>query len=63
MIIYFEEIAYISEIFVELGIEKIRLTGGEPLLRKDLEKLIEKLSQLKNQNRNPVIRDQKSRIL
>ncbi|MBX7174132.1 MAG: GTP 3',8-cyclase MoaA [Pyrinomonadaceae bacterium] len=48
-ILTFEEISYISEIFVELGIEKIRLTGGEPLLRKDLEKLIEKLSKLKNQ--------------
>lgn len=46
-ILTFEEIAYISEIFVELGIEKIRLTGGEPLLRKDLEKLIEKISVLK----------------
>src|SRR4051812_37758950 len=35
----FEEIAYVAEIFVSLGIEKIRLTGGEPLLRKDIAKL------------------------
>lgn len=47
-ILTFEELTYISEIFVELGIEKIRLTGGEPLLRKDIEKLIENLSKLKN---------------
>jgi cyclic pyranopterin phosphate synthase len=46
-ILTFEEIIYLSEIFVGLGIEKIRLTGGEPLLRKDLETLIEKLAKLK----------------
>lgn len=46
-ILTFEEIAYISEAFVSLGIEKIRLTGGEPLLRKDITKLVEKLSTLK----------------
>jgi GTP 3',8-cyclase len=46
-ILTFEEIAYISEIFVSLGIEKIRLTGGEPLLRKNIEKLIEAISRLK----------------
>ena len=34
-ILSFEEIVYLSEIFVEMGIEKIRLTGGEPLLRKN----------------------------
>lgn len=43
----FEEIAYISEIFVSLGIEKIRLTGGEPLLRKDIDKLVVQLARLK----------------
>ncbi len=43
----YEEITYISDIFVSLGIEKIRLTGGEPLLRKNLEKLVENLSHLK----------------
>lgn len=46
-ILTFEEIVYISEIFVSLGIEKIRLTGGEPMLRKDIEKLIASLSKLK----------------
>lgn len=43
-ILTFEEIEAICEIFVDLGIEKIRLTGGEPLLRKDVEKLVEKLA-------------------
>jgi GTP 3',8-cyclase len=46
-ILTFEEIAYISEIFVSLGIEKIRLTGGEPILRKNLPDLVRKLSNLK----------------
>jgi cyclic pyranopterin phosphate synthase len=46
-ILTFEEIARICEIFVSLGVEKIRLTGGEPLIRKDVEKLVEKLSELK----------------
>lgn len=46
-ILTFEEIEYISEIFVSLGIEKIRLTGGEPLLRKDLSDLARKLARLK----------------
>ena len=49
-ILTFEEIAELCGIFVSLGIEKIRLTGGEPLLRKDVEKLVEKLSKLKIQD-------------
>lgn len=43
----YEEIAYVCEIFVELGIEKIRLTGGEPMMRRDIETIIAKLSRLK----------------
>ena len=43
----FEEITYIAEIFVSLGIEKIRLTGGEPMLRRNIESLVAKLAQLK----------------
>ena len=43
-ILTFEEIERICEIFAGLGIEKIRLTGGEPLLRKDVEILVEKIS-------------------
>ncbi|HEX8289619.1 MAG TPA: GTP 3',8-cyclase MoaA [Pyrinomonadaceae bacterium] len=46
-ILTFEEIEYIGEIFVSLGIEKIRLTGGEPMLRRNIEDLIGKLARLK----------------
>jgi cyclic pyranopterin phosphate synthase len=47
-ILTYEELEFVCEIFVSLGIEKIRLTGGEPLLRKDIEILVEKLAHLKN---------------
>ncbi len=43
----YEEIEYVCDIFVSLGIEKIRLTGGEPMMRRDIETIIEKLSLLK----------------
>jgi cyclic pyranopterin phosphate synthase len=43
----YEEIEYACDIFVALGIEKIRLTGGEPMLRRDIETLIRKLAALK----------------
>ena len=43
----YEEIEYVCDIFVELGIEKIRLTGGEPMMRRDIEQIIFKLAQLK----------------
>ena len=44
----YEEIQYVCDIFVSLGIEKIRLTGGEPMMRRDIETIIEKLAQFKN---------------
>ncbi|CAN5709010.1 GTP 3',8-cyclase MoaA [soil metagenome] len=40
----FEEIERVARIFVELGVNKIRLTGGEPLVRRDIERLIEMLA-------------------
>ncbi|MFN2455820.1 MAG: GTP 3',8-cyclase MoaA [Pyrinomonadaceae bacterium] len=43
----YEEIEYVCEIFVSLGIEKIRLTGGEPMMRRDIETIISKLARLK----------------
>lgn len=43
----YEEIEYVCDIFVSLGIEKIRLTGGEPMMRRDIETIIAKLSKLK----------------
>jgi len=43
----YEEIDYVCDILVSLGIEKIRLTGGEPMLRRDIETIIRKLTRLK----------------
>jgi GTP 3',8-cyclase len=40
----FEEIAAIVDVFTPLGVDRVRITGGEPLLRRDLPVLIEKLS-------------------
>ena len=45
-ILTFEEIERLVRIFVALGVQKIRLTGGEPLVRRDLERLVEKLAQI-----------------
>lgn len=42
----FEEIARLARVFVAQGVEKIRLTGGEPLLRRDLERLVGMLAPL-----------------
>jgi GTP 3',8-cyclase len=39
----FEEIERVTRVAVPLGIDKVRLTGGEPLVRRDLPKLVEKL--------------------
>jgi cyclic pyranopterin phosphate synthase len=41
----FEEIARLARLFAALGVRKLRLTGGEPLLRRDLEKLVGLLAQ------------------
>lgn len=49
-----EEIARIAESFVHLGVRKIRLTGGEPLLRRGIEQLIEKLASLRTNDAKPV---------
>lgn len=46
-ILTFEEIERIARVFVSLGIEKIRLTGGEPLIRRDVPQLVAKLAALK----------------
>lgn len=42
----FDEIERLAAIFVELGVKKIRVTGGEPLLRRDIDVLLQKLSKL-----------------
>ncbi len=43
-ILTFEEIARLARIFVDLGVNKLRITGGEPLLRTDLPKLVSLLA-------------------
>jgi cyclic pyranopterin phosphate synthase len=43
----FEEIARVARLFVAHGVRKIRLTGGEPLLRRDLERLVAMLAELR----------------
>ncbi len=45
-ILSFEEIERLAAVLASLGIEKVRITGGEPLLRRDLDKLVEKLTSI-----------------
>lgn len=42
----YEEIEQVARVFVRLGVRKLRLTGGEPLVRNDIESLIEKLASI-----------------
>src|SRR5262249_47951342 len=46
-ILTFEEIERLSRIFVTLGVRKLRLTGGEPLVRAEIPALVERLSKVK----------------
>ena len=50
----FEEITRIAKLFVSHGVRKIRLTGGEPLLRKNIEVLIEQLAALRTADGHPL---------
>ena len=50
-ILHFEEIERLVDVFIRLGVDKIRLTGGEPLLRRDLPALVARLAA------RPAIRD------
>jgi cyclic pyranopterin phosphate synthase len=45
-ILSFEEIARLARVFVGLGVQKLRLTGGEPLVRRDLQRLVAMLAEL-----------------
>jgi GTP 3',8-cyclase len=42
----FEEIVRVAKVFVAGGVQKIRITGGEPLVRRDLERLVAQLAEL-----------------
>lgn len=50
-VLQFEEIETLVDVFLGLGVDKVRLTGGEPLLRRDLPALVERLAA------RPAIRD------
>ncbi|RPE72473.1 cyclic pyranopterin monophosphate synthase subunit MoaA [Tibeticola sediminis] len=50
----FEEITRIARVFTAHGVRKLRLTGGEPLLRKGLERLIEQLAALRTHDGEPL---------
>jgi cyclic pyranopterin phosphate synthase len=43
-ILHFEEIEQLVDLFLDLGVDKVRLTGGEPLLRRDIADLVSRLS-------------------
>jgi cyclic pyranopterin phosphate synthase len=50
----FEEISRLAGAFATLGVRKIRLTGGEPLLRKNIESLIEQLADIRTPDGQPL---------
>jgi len=50
----FEEITRLAQVFAAHGVTKLRLTGGEPLLRKNLERLIEMLAALRTPDGQPL---------
>jgi len=45
-ILSFEEIEHLARVFVGLGVQKVRLTGGEPLVRRNIERLVEMLAKI-----------------
>jgi cyclic pyranopterin phosphate synthase len=52
-VLSFEEITRAAKLFMPLGVRKLRLTGGEPLLRKDLERLVAQLAELRTLDGTP----------
>src|SRR4051812_29345095 len=53
-VLTFEEIERVTRVFVRLGAEKIRLTGGEPLVRRDLPVLVEKVAAVRRPDGAPL---------
>jgi len=53
-VLTFEEITRLARVFVERGVEKLRITGGEPLVRRDLPKLIAMLAAIRRPDGGPV---------
>jgi cyclic pyranopterin phosphate synthase len=54
LVLSFEEIARAARVFVALGVEKVRITGGEPLVRRDLPRLIAMLAELRTLEGRPL---------
>ena len=50
----FEEITRVATLFVRQGVRKIRLSGGEPLMRHEVERLVEMLARLTDENGQPI---------
>ena len=53
-VLSFEEIARAAEVFTRLGVEKLRITGGEPLVRRGLPELIRMLAALRTRDDRPL---------
>ena len=53
-VLTFEEIERVARVFAELGVEKLRLTGGEPLVRRDLPVLVAKLATIRRRDGGPI---------
>jgi GTP 3',8-cyclase len=53
-VLTFEEIERVARVFVSLGVEKLRLTGGEPLVRRDLPVLVRMLAELRRPDGRPL---------
>ena len=54
LVLSFEEIERLARVFVELGVGKLRITGGEPLVRRDLPVLISSLAAIRTPEGEPV---------
>ena len=53
-VLSYEEIARLASVFVSLGVEKLRITGGEPLVRRDLPDLVRQLAAIRRTDGSPV---------
>src|SRR3954452_17370560 len=50
----FEEIARVTRVFAELGVKRVRITGGEPLVRRNVEQLIAQLHEIPTPQGHPL---------
>jgi cyclic pyranopterin phosphate synthase len=53
LVLTFEEIERLARLFVQLGVAKLRITGGEPLVRRDLPRLVERLAAIRRPDGTP----------